>query len=78
MRTSSPTWRTWTWHGGARLAGWGAVLQPQARVLHAHSATLGDASPRKRYLLARNKVWLLVKDYPAPDVATAPARDRGV
>ncbi len=53
----------------ARLAGWGAVLQPQARVLHAHSATLGDASPRKRYLLARNKVWLLVKDYPAPDVA---------
>ncbi|RIK38355.1 MAG: glycosyltransferase family 2 protein [Chloroflexi bacterium] len=50
----------------ARLAGWRCLLQPQARVLHAHSGTLGDASPRKRYLLARNKVWLLVKNYPAP------------
>jgi GT2 family glycosyltransferase len=50
----------------ARLAGWRCVLQPQARVLHAHSSTLGDASPRKRYLLARNKVWLLVKNYPQP------------
>lgn len=50
----------------ARLAGWRCLLQPRARVLHAHSSTLGDASPRKRYLLARNKVWLLVKDYPAP------------
>lgn len=50
----------------ARLAGWRCLLQPQARVLHAHSGTLGDASPRKRYLLARNKVWLLVKNYPMP------------
>jgi GT2 family glycosyltransferase len=50
----------------ARLAGWRCLFQPQARVLHAHSGTLGDASPRKRYLLARNKVWLLVKNYPAP------------
>jgi GT2 family glycosyltransferase len=53
----------------ARLAGWRARLQPRARALHAHSATLGDASPRKRYLLARNKVWLLVKNYPSPDLA---------
>jgi GT2 family glycosyltransferase len=50
----------------ARLAGWRCLLQPQARVLHAHSATLGDASPRKRFLLARNKVWLLIKNYPNP------------
>ncbi len=50
----------------ARLAGWRACLQPQARALHAHSATLGDASPRKRFLLGRNKVWLLVKNYPNP------------
>ena len=52
----------------ARLAGWQARLQTQARALHAHSATLGDASPRKRYLLARNKVWLLAKNYPTPDL----------
>lgn len=53
----------------ARLAGWQAVLQPQARVLHAHSSTLGHDSPRKRFLLARNKVWLLVKNYPTQDLA---------
>jgi GT2 family glycosyltransferase len=50
----------------ARLAGWRCLLQPQARVLHDHSATLGHISPRKRFLLARNKVWLLVKNYPDP------------
>jgi GT2 family glycosyltransferase len=50
----------------ARLAGWRCLLQPQARVLHDHSATLGHTSPRKRFLLGRNKVWLLVKNYPAP------------
>jgi GT2 family glycosyltransferase len=53
----------------ARLAGWKAVLQPRAKVLHAHSATLGDASPRKRYLLARNKIWLLVKNYPSQELS---------
>ena len=52
------------WRG--RLAGWRCLFQPQARVLHAHSATLGDASPFKRFLLGRNKVWLLIKDYPDP------------
>jgi GT2 family glycosyltransferase len=50
----------------ARLAGWRCVLQPQARVLHDHSATLGHTSPRKRFLLGRNKVWLLIKNYPNP------------
>jgi GT2 family glycosyltransferase len=50
----------------ARLAGWRALLQPQARVLHDHSATLGHASPRKRFLLARNKLWVIVKNYPNP------------
>ena len=50
----------------ARLAGWRCLLQPQARVLHNHSATLGHTSPRKRFLLGRNKVWLLVKNYPDP------------
>jgi GT2 family glycosyltransferase len=50
----------------ARLAGWRCLFQPQARVLHAHSATLGDQSPFKRFLLGRNKVWLLAKNYPNP------------
>ncbi|MEX1019015.1 MAG: glycosyltransferase family 2 protein [Litorilinea sp.] len=50
----------------ARLAGYGCLLQPDARVLHAHSATLGDGSPFKRYLLARNKMWTIIKNYPNP------------
>ena len=52
----------------ARLAGWRCLFQPQARLLHAHSATLGDASPRKRFLLGRNKVWLLAKNLPDADL----------
>jgi len=50
----------------ARLAGWRCLYQPRARVLHAHSATLGDASPVKRFLLGRNKVWLVAKNMPTP------------
>ena len=46
----------------ARLAGWRCFYQPQARLLHAHSATLGDASPTKRFLLGRNKIWTLIKN----------------
>jgi GT2 family glycosyltransferase len=52
----------------ARLAGWRCLFQPQARVLHAHSSTLGDASPVKRFLLGRNKVWLLAKNLPDADL----------
>ena len=48
----------------ARLAGWRCLYQPQARILHVHSATLGDASPMKRFLLGRNKVWTLIKNLP--------------
>lgn len=50
----------------AQLAGWHSVFQPKARVLHAHSASLGDASPRKSFLLGRNKLWLIAKNYPNP------------
>jgi GT2 family glycosyltransferase len=49
----------------ARMAGWNAYLQPRARVYHEHSATLGDESPAKLRLLGRNKVRLVVKNYPA-------------
>lgn len=53
----------------ARLLGWRCLFQPQARLLHAHSSTLGDASPFKRFLLGRNKVWLLAKNLPDRDLA---------
>jgi GT2 family glycosyltransferase len=53
----------------ARLAGWTCLLQPQARVLHAHSATAGEGSPFKSFQLGRNKVWTLIKNVPEPFLA---------
>jgi GT2 family glycosyltransferase len=50
----------------ARRRGWRCRYVPAARVLHRHSATAGEGSAWKRYLLARNKVWLIAKNYPAP------------
>lgn len=51
----------------AQRAGWQCRYVPTARVLHHHSATGGRASPRKIYLLSRNKLWTLVKNYRALD-----------
>lgn len=48
----------------ARSAGWISVFVPQARVLHHHSATGKEGSPFKNFQLGRNKVWLIVKNYP--------------
>ena len=48
----------------ARRAGWRCRYVPAAAVTHQHSATGGEGSARKRYLLGRNKVWLLAKNYP--------------
>jgi hypothetical protein len=48
----------------ARRKGWRCLYASQARVLHRHSATAQEGSPFKSYHLGRNKVWLLVKNYP--------------
>ena len=48
----------------ARVAGWRCLYVPQARVLHHHSATGKEGSPFKNFHLGRNKVWLLLKNYP--------------
>ncbi len=53
----------------ARLAGWRSILEPKARVYHIHSATLGNDSPFKNFLKGRNKVWLIIKNYPMPWLA---------
>jgi len=49
----------------ARNAGWRCLYAPRARVYHAHSATGGQNLTHKRYLIGRNKVWTLIKNYPA-------------
>ena len=50
------------WRG--QRAGWRCVYTPQAKVRHVHSATSGKWSPFKTYLLGRNKLWTMIKNYP--------------
>ena len=50
----------------ARGMGWRCLYVPTARVRHYHSATAGEGSAFKRYLLARNKAWTIAKNYPSP------------
>ncbi len=52
------------WRG--RLRGWRCLYVPTAVVYHYHSATGIEGSPFKNYLLGRNKVWLIIKNYPMP------------
>lgn len=47
-----------------RLRGWRCAYAPAARVLHHGSASAREGSPFKNRLLARNKVWTVVKNYP--------------
>ncbi len=51
----------------ARRAGWRCRYMPSARVLHHHSATGGQFSNRKVFLLSRNKVWTILKNYEGRD-----------
>jgi GT2 family glycosyltransferase len=51
----------------AQRAGWRCLYVPQARVTHRHSSTLREGSSFKGYLLGRNKLWTLIKNYPWPD-----------
>jgi GT2 family glycosyltransferase len=53
----------------AQNAGWRCLYAPRARIYHAHSATGGQDPSRKRFLIGRNKVWTLIKNYPAVRLA---------
>jgi GT2 family glycosyltransferase len=48
----------------ARLFGWKSVCVPQAVIYHIHSATLGNDSPFKKYLLERNSYYYVFKSLP--------------
>ncbi len=54
------------WRG--QWAGWKGVYVPQAIVYHAHSATIKEGSPFKTRLLGRNKLWMICKNYPFPQL----------
>ncbi|MEM7116836.1 MAG: glycosyltransferase family 2 protein [Chloroflexota bacterium] len=49
------------WRG--QRAGWRCLYTPKARVHHWHSATANRTPRFKTYLLGRNKVWALVKNF---------------
>jgi GT2 family glycosyltransferase len=48
----------------ARLRGWRALHNPEARVRHVYSATGGQESPFKRRLISRNRIWTIYKNMP--------------
>ncbi len=52
----------------ARLAGWRCLYVPTAVVYHVHSALWQKQPARKVYLLARNKLLTIAKNYPWPDL----------
>ena len=56
----------------ARLRGWSCLYVPRAVVYHRHSATAGEYSGLKAYLVERNRIWVAVKCFPGPALALAP------
>ncbi|MFQ5578873.1 MAG: glycosyltransferase family 2 protein [Anaerolineae bacterium] len=55
----------------AQRAGWNCRYIPTAVVLHQHSATGGQARRLKTFLLNRNKLWTLFKNYHPLDLLWA-------
>jgi len=47
-----------------RLTGWKCLYVPNAIVYHKYSATMGEYSPRKAFLIERNRIWFVVKNFP--------------
>jgi len=56
----------------ARWAGWTCLYAPQAIVDHAYSSTAGRASTLKAYYVERNRLFLLVKNFPIGNLLAAP------
>ena len=54
----------------AQLAGWRAWYCPAARVRHVHAGAGTEGSTFKSHLLARNRIWTILKDYPSPQLLT--------
>ncbi|MDX1984737.1 MAG: glycosyltransferase family 2 protein [Bryobacteraceae bacterium] len=57
----------------AQWAGWRCIYTPTAVVHHHYSASAGRVSPLKAYLVERNRLCLLVRNFPLRMLAGAPA-----
>jgi len=56
----------------AQWAGWGCRYAPGAIVEHRYSHTAGRASPLKAYYVERNRLYTIVKNFPARMLLAAP------
>ena len=56
----------------ARWAGWKCLYVPGAIVEHHYSYSAGGASPLKAYLVERNRLFTIVKNFPAGMLLAAP------
>jgi GT2 family glycosyltransferase len=56
----------------ARWAGWKCLYVPQAVVEHHYSHSAGRASPLKAYYVERNRLYVLVKNFPLRMLLAAP------
>lgn len=56
----------------ARWAGWRCIYVPDAIVDHRYSHTAGRASALKAYLVERNRLYLIAKNFPAAELARVP------
>ena len=56
-----------------RLAGWTCIYVSKARVFHVHSATAGEFSELKAFLVERNRIWVALKLWPLPLLVVSPA-----
>jgi GT2 family glycosyltransferase len=56
----------------AQLMGWKCLYAPEAVVHHHYSHTAGRATPLKAYYVERNRLFLLVKNFPAGSLIAAP------
>jgi GT2 family glycosyltransferase len=56
----------------ARWAGWRCLYAPDAVVDHRYSHTAGRSSPLKAYYVERNRLFVLVKNFPAAELVKAP------
>jgi len=55
----------------AQNAGWRCRYAPSARLMHWHSATANKDPALKQFLLGRNKLWTIVKNYQCPALLKA-------
>jgi len=56
----------------ARLAGWKTIYLPGAVVYHFYSGTSGRYTPFKAYLVERNHLWVVMKNFPLSMLLLAP------